>query len=129
LTRRQVLRLLIGLLLLLAGVETFLRDSSVPAFKACAIALAGLGILLVAWPAGRRSLIIARCVAGIVFVLFAVQAAWRYPGILKSETGPPFDWVDLVIFAAQAALLFAVGVLLTNSLLRLSSKAVNSGHR
>lgn len=117
LKRRTVLPVASGLLLVLASSEAFLRFSQIPAAKVVALILALLGVFLVAWPEGSRGSFVLPCVAGALFVLFAVQAAWRYPGLLKVE-GSEFDGIDVAVLALEAGCIFGVSVTLANLVLR-----------
>jgi hypothetical protein len=116
--RGVALRIVAGLLLLIAASELFLCCSAMPAAKALELCLALLGVVLISWPARLPGVNLVRCAAGSLFVLFVVQAAWRYPGLLKVE-GDEFDWIDVAALAIEAGALFGVSCFVATMVFRI----------
>jgi hypothetical protein len=113
-----------GALLLLASSEAFLRFAQIPSVKVVALILALLAVVAIAWPGGGGVGLVLRGVAGFAFVVFAVQAAWRYPGLLKVE-GSELDRIDVAILALEAGLLFGFSVALANWVLRGAHRSIS----
>ena len=81
------------------GLETFYRFSGAFTLKLIGLTLLLIGLTLLGWPGGGRYSL--RILAGALYIVYVVQSAWRYPGVLKEPL--PFEWRAVAIFADRRA--------------------------
>ena len=119
---REWLTALFASILLVLGAELFLRYSTQQLAKLASLGLMSTGVVVLGISGWGRAGIAAKFLALFAFSSFAVQAALRYPGLLKEPE--PHRVGDLALFGAKI-LLFMSGATLAIGVLRGIVKAAN----
>lgn len=105
-----------ALLCLAAGFEMYLRFSGTGWTRIVSLPLGLLGLLLLAWPRRENRTWVPRLAVGVLVMAYVVQAAWRYPGLLKEPR--PFGWQDVLFFSGKIAAALLLGSLAMNMVVR-----------
>ena len=104
-------------IVLAGGSEAFFRYATYGSLKAVAVGLVFAGITLLGWSGLGREELPHKLIVALAFTVYVVQAAWRFPGVLKDD----------ITFSALSIL--ALKGLLTLTVLTMVTAGVARGFR
>jgi uncharacterized membrane protein HdeD (DUF308 family) len=91
---------------LVGGSELFFTLATLPAAKSAALALVAAGVLLLAYSLGERHHNGWKSLVLLIFTVYLVGAAFRFPGIVKDGTPGELGGIAALVLKVDGALIF-----------------------
>ncbi len=96
-------------ILLAAGTEIFLRGSDGVVLRSTGLTLVALGIVALGAPRWTTGRLAGKLAAVLPFLVYLIQACWRFPGLLKEPMPPPAEALLALVLRALVVIGIATG--------------------